>query len=71
MQGQPERVLRLASAAAGMRERLKTPLSAVEQEEMERVLRDARAALVETTAAKAWEEGRTMSLEETVGYAMG
>jgi tetratricopeptide (TPR) repeat protein len=65
------RALILAGAAAAMRERLKTPLSAAEREELERILGGIRAALISAEQADAWEQGRGMTPDAVVEYALG
>jgi predicted ATPase len=67
MQDRPQQALTLAGAAAAMRERLKTPLSAGEQEELERILGPLRSG----AAAADWEAGRRMTLEAVGEYALG
>jgi predicted ATPase len=67
MQDRPRRALTLAGAAAAMRERLKTPLLAAEQEELERILIGSRAG----KDAAAWDEGRAMTLNGVAAFALG
>ena len=71
MQGRPHRALTLAGAAAVMRERLKTPLFAAEGEELGRILEGVKSGLPAAEEAAAWEEGRGMTLNGVVGYALG
>ena len=66
MRGSPQRALTLGGAAAALRERLKTPLSVGERDELERVLGEPREAMPAT-----WEEGRVMRLDKVVGFALG
>jgi len=66
MRGSPQRALTLGGAAAALRERLKTPLSVGERDELERVLGEPREAMPAT-----WEEGRVMPLDKVVGFALG
>jgi predicted ATPase/serine/threonine protein kinase len=70
MQGRPRRALTLAGAAAAMRERLKTPLSAAEHEDLERILGGVRAGLAGAEQAAAWEEGRGMTLNQVAEHAL-
>jgi hypothetical protein len=43
----------------------------VDQVEIDRYLANARKQLDQAAFQTAWEEGRAMSLEEAVGYALG
>jgi predicted ATPase len=71
IEDRPQRAITLAAAAAAMRERLKTPLSAGEKEELERILGAAHGALPAGERAAAWEQGRTMDLKRVAAYALG
>jgi len=70
LNGQPEQALRLSSAAGALRETLGAPLSSVERDKLEHMLGPARQALGEAAAASAEAEGKAMSLEEAVSYAL-
>ncbi|HEV8636796.1 MAG TPA: tetratricopeptide repeat protein, partial [Chloroflexota bacterium] len=63
------RALRLAGAAAALRETVGSPLAPVDTTMLERWLGPARAALSGEAAAAAWEEGRAMTPEQAVAYA--
>lgn len=69
-EAQPERALCLASAMAALREVLDVPLWPADRDGPERWLKIARRALPEAAQAKAWAEGRAMSLEQAVEYAL-
>src|SRR5215470_29307 len=69
-QGQAGHALRLAGAAAGLRESMNVPLSATEQDTLRRRLQSAWQALGETAGAVAWAEGQSMPLEEAVAHAL-
>jgi predicted ATPase/class 3 adenylate cyclase len=68
-QGQPERALRLAGAAAALREATGASLSPAEQDLREKILGPARQALGPEMAAAAESQGRNLPLEEAVEYA--
>lgn len=70
MQSRQRQAFTLAGAAAALRERLKTPPTAEEQEELQRVLSGARAGLRAAEEAAAWQEGRRMTLSGVVEYAL-
>ncbi|OGG46571.1 MAG: hypothetical protein A3F84_18045 [Candidatus Handelsmanbacteria bacterium RIFCSPLOWO2_12_FULL_64_10] len=69
-QGEPGRALRLTGAAAALREVISVPLSSADQSRMERWLEPARQALSEEARAAAWAEGRTMTQEQAIAYAL-
>jgi tetratricopeptide (TPR) repeat protein len=69
-QAAPERALKLAGAAAALREELGTPLSAAEREELDQILRRVRENLTAPDQAKAWAEGRAMTLDQILEYAL-
>ncbi|MBI3741839.1 MAG: tetratricopeptide repeat protein [Chloroflexi bacterium] len=66
----PVRAARLFGAAESLREKLGTPLVPIERKEYESYLTSARAQLDESTFNAAWNEGRAMSMEQAVEYAM-
>ena len=65
---EPQRALRLAGAAAALRQRL--GIGAAWPPKMERRLKPARLALAAAEQAAAWAEGATMTLEQAVAYAL-
>ena len=69
-EGCDEPALRLASAAEALRDRIGSPLSPAEREDLDRSIAAARAALTPEHAARAWEDGRAMSIEEAVDEAL-
>ncbi|MEZ4660196.1 MAG: tetratricopeptide repeat protein [Caldilineaceae bacterium] len=70
LQGESVRALRLAGAAAALRDQLQTPLSPAEQTQLDQALEPARQALG-AGAAAAWESGRALTLEDAVAEALG
>ena len=62
--------LRLAGSAPNLRETIGTPLSETDQAKLNAVLEPARRALGVEAATAAWEAGRAMSLEESLGEAL-
>lgn len=69
-QSKPERSLRLAGAAAALRQVLGAPLPLAEQAQLEGSLGTARQALSNTAASAAWLEGWGMPLEKAVQDAL-
>jgi tetratricopeptide (TPR) repeat protein len=70
-QGQPERAVRLLGAAEAVCETIGRTPPAGHAPEYERTVDAAHAALSEEAFAAAWEEGRTMTIDQAVGYALG
>ena len=66
VQLQAERSLRLAGAAAALRQNIGTPLTPAEQAKLEAILDPARRALDNAASATAWLEGWDMPLEKAV-----
>jgi predicted ATPase len=71
IQSKPERSLRLAGAAAALRQVLGAPLPPVEQAQVEKSLEPAREALTNSAASAAWLEGWAMPVEKAVEDALG
>jgi hypothetical protein len=65
-QSDPERSLRVAGAAAALRQSIGAPLTAVEQAKLERGLEPARQALTTPESRTAWLEGWVMPVEKTI-----
>jgi predicted ATPase/serine/threonine protein kinase len=61
-----ERSLRLAGAAAALRQNIGAPLTASEQTKLEAALDPARQALTNTASAMAWLEGWAMPVEKAI-----
>jgi hypothetical protein len=68
--GQAERALRLAAAAAGLREAIGHPLTPMEQAELESWLVPARQALSEAIYTAAWEAGQALTLEQAIAAVL-
>ena len=64
------RSIRLAGAAATLRERIGAPLTATEQTRFEASLDPARRVLKRADSSAAWSEGRTMALEKAIEEAL-
>jgi hypothetical protein len=61
-----ERALRLAGAAAVLRQNIGAPLTPGEQAKLEAILARARQALTNTSGATAWLEGWAMPVEKAI-----
>ncbi len=70
LQSQPERALRLAGAAATLRQTLGAPLSPADHARLEKSLDPARRALPGPASSAAWMEGWAMSAGRAVEYAL-
>ena len=64
-----ERSLRLAGAAAALRQNIGAPLTSAEQAKLEALLDPARRALTNASGATAWLEGWNMPLEKAIDEA--
>ncbi len=62
---------RLFGAAEALREAIGAPLPPNEQEEYRRNIDRAREMLEVEAFASAWKEGRAMTLEQAIDYALG
>jgi predicted ATPase len=65
-QMEPERSLRLAGAAAALRQSIGASLASAEQAKLDRTLDPARRALTTTTERTAWLEGWVMPVEKAI-----
>jgi predicted ATPase/DNA-binding SARP family transcriptional activator len=68
---QAERSIRLLGAAEAFCETLGARPPVAVPEEYERTVAEGRAALGEAAFAAAWAEGRAMSIEQAIEYALG
>jgi predicted ATPase/class 3 adenylate cyclase len=69
-QGQAEKAVRLFGAAAALRASIGSVIDPVDQPEYESRRTSLRAELCEERFAAAWDEGRAMTLERAVTYAL-
>lgn len=69
--GQPERAARLFGVAEVLREAIGAPVAASDRAGYECDVADVRAALDEAVFAREWAQGRTMTLEQALEYALG
>jgi len=65
-ESEPERSLRLAGAAAALRQNIGAPLTPAEQAKLEALLEPARQALSNTRSATAWLDGWSMPVERAI-----
>src|SRR5207237_737647 len=70
LQSQPEHALRLAGAAAAMRQVLGAPLPLADQARLEKTLESARQSVSPTIAAAAWMDGWTTPADKTIRDAL-
>jgi predicted ATPase/DNA-binding winged helix-turn-helix (wHTH) protein len=66
-----ERALKLAAAAARLRQLISAPLPQVEQTKLDRTLSGAWTSLGETEGSRAWADGLAMPFENAIQYALG
>ena len=69
-EGQSARAARLMGAAQGLREAVRDPLPSYEADFIERWLAPARARLSAPAFETALAEGRAMTMEQAVAYAL-
>jgi predicted ATPase len=67
----PEQSLRLAGAAAALRQRIGAPLIPAEQSRVEKKLETARNMLTNASGLEAWSSGWEMSVEEAIQEVLG
>jgi hypothetical protein len=71
-QEQPEgHAARLWAAVTTLREAIGAARPPVAQERFDREVAEARVALGEIAFAVAWDEGRVLTLEQAIEYALG
>jgi len=69
-QGRPDRALRLAGAAAAMREKLGMPPSAAERKVLDQMLSEIRENLAEAEQTKSWAQGHAMTVDQVSEYVL-
>ena len=67
---QAERAARLFGAAEILRERVNIPMSPPERLEYEREVADLRAGMDESSFKNIWAEGRALTMEQAIDYAL-
>jgi hypothetical protein len=67
---QPERAVRLLGAAQALLGTIGARFETHDRVEFESLVNAARAALNDATFAAAWAEGRAMTLEQAIDYAL-
>jgi hypothetical protein len=70
VRGRPERAARLLGTSAALRDEMGATLTLVARTDHEYALNAARAELGEDAFAAAWEQGRTMPLEEAISAVL-
>ena len=68
--GQPARALILFGAAEALREAVRAPLTPAERTGYERKVSVARSQLSQEASEAAWAQGRAMTLEQAIAYAL-
>jgi len=69
-QGKPEKAVRLLSAASAQRMSIGSVIDPVDQPEYESMRTSLRAELGEEKFVVAWNEGRALTLEQAIAYAL-
>ena len=68
--GHAERALKLAAAAAHLRQSISAPLPQAEQFKLDQTLLPAWESLSEAEGKRAWAEGSAMSMEDAIQYSL-
>ncbi len=69
-EGYAERALKLAAAAAHLRQEIKVPLNQAEQSKFDQMLLRAWESLSEKEGKSAWLEGSAMNMEKAIRYSL-
>ncbi len=69
-EGRPARAACLLGAAEALRQTIGTAVDISDRADYERSVRDIRTELGEAVFVEAWEEGRTMTFERAIAYAV-
>jgi predicted ATPase len=69
-QGEPEKAVRLLSAAAALRISIGSVIDPVDQAEYQNTRAALRTELGEPRFAAAWKDGRALTLEQAIAYAL-
>jgi non-specific serine/threonine protein kinase len=69
-EGQPERTVRLCGAADALRTAIEAPLPPPDRPLYARTLAEGHRLLGEEEFAQAWRQGRAMTLEQAIAYAL-
>jgi hypothetical protein len=67
---QPERAARLFGAAEALRDKIGIPMTAQERVEYDRTIAELRAGMEPPLFESAWAEGRGMSMDQAVRFAV-
>jgi predicted ATPase len=70
LDGDAQRAIRLAGAAAALRNALGTPLTPTEQQQVTSGLEIAHAQLSPAARSQAWSEGWTMTLDQAIEFGL-
>jgi predicted ATPase/class 3 adenylate cyclase len=68
---QGRRAARLFGAAEALRERINIPMTPLERQEYDREIANLRAGMDEEVFTPSWAEGRAMSMDHAISYALG
>jgi len=68
--GQNERSAKLFGAAEALRELIGSPMTPLERREYDQAVSNLRTQMGEAALAKAWAEGRALTMEQAIEYAL-
>jgi predicted ATPase/class 3 adenylate cyclase len=69
-EGEPDRAARLCGTAEAVFEAVHSPMWPTDRSDFSRLMADARASLADTAFVSAWGNGRAMTLEQAIAYAL-
>jgi predicted ATPase/class 3 adenylate cyclase len=67
---EPERAVKLFSAAEALRERIQAPMTDYERVEYDQMFAQVRAILKDAEFSALWAEGRSMTMEQAIEFAL-
>ena len=67
---EPQRTIKLFSAAEALREKIESPMNDYERVEYDRSVARLRSMLAEAEFNTIWGEGRSMTMEQAIEYAL-
>ena len=71
IQEEPQRAAKLLGAAEALREKIQSPMTDYEQIEYGRSVAQLRSMLTETELNSIWSEGRLITMDEAIQFALG
>ncbi|HMD81530.1 MAG TPA: hypothetical protein VKE92_09510, partial [Anaerolineales bacterium] len=67
---EPQRAIKLFAAAGALRERIQSLMTDEERVEYDQAFEQVRSMLTETEFESLWDEGRSMTMEQAIEFAL-